>query len=368
MKRGDLFVNKLDKDQSIALINDYANTNMIIGDIAKKYNISESCVNNYVNIYNTPKRKSRLGDLTGKRFGMMTVLYLEEIVYHTPVGSKYGVYDKLYMCQCDCGKYKKYFQKDLNSKRAAVKSCGCYQYNSKNGESVINSLFNHYKNGAKSRNIKFNLSKDDFVRIIKMDCYYCGIAAARVFTMDRQIGSFICNGIDRFNNSKGYTVKNCVPCCSTCNMAKKGLEFIDFKSWVNNIFNKKNYYISDISGGNYEYDNRSINHWFREYMKGSSRRGVSFEINIEDFKNVVSKNCFYCGAKPSRVHYGDKRKGIIGNKYNGVDRKDNNTGYTIVNSVPCCTNCNMGKRVMSQQEFFKWSESVYWNLNLKEYE
>jgi len=37
----------------------------------------------------------------------------------------------------------------------------------------------------------------------------------------------------------------------------------------------------------------------------------------------------------------------------GIDRKDNNLGYTPENSLPCCTLCNMMKRTYSYDNFYK---------------
>ena len=68
----------------------------------------------------------------------------------------------------------------------------------------------HYKTyvkGATTRNIEFRLSELEFSEIVQQPCYLCGLS-------DK-------NGIDRFDNSKGYLLENCKPCCGHCNLMKK---------------------------------------------------------------------------------------------------------------------------------------------------
>ena len=64
-----------------------------------------------------------------------------------------------------------------------------------------------YMKGATTRNIEFRLSELEFSEIVQQPCYLCGLS-------DK-------NGIDRFDNSKGYVLENCKPCCGHCNLMKK---------------------------------------------------------------------------------------------------------------------------------------------------
>lgn len=43
------------------------------------------------------------------------------------------------------------------------------------------------------------------------------------------------NGVDRVNNSDGYTIKNCVPCCAICNYAKRDLSETEFVAWARRL-------------------------------------------------------------------------------------------------------------------------------------
>lgn len=77
--------------------------------------------------------------------------------------------------------------------------------------------FKNYSKSANSRNIEFKLTENDFTSIIKQPCYLCGLTAMDVNK----------NGIDRFNNTKGYLLDNCKPCCGHCNLLKKDLDYTD---------------------------------------------------------------------------------------------------------------------------------------------
>ncbi len=46
---------------------------------------------------------------------------------------------------------------------------------------------------------------------------------------------YIYNGIDRTDNDLGYITTNVVPCCATCNYAKKGKTVEEFFTWARRI-------------------------------------------------------------------------------------------------------------------------------------
>lgn len=67
--------------------------------------------------------------------------------------------------------------------------------------------YNIYAKGANTRNISFEISEIEFSETVKQSCYLCGLS-------DK-------NGIDRFDNKKGYLLENCRACCGHCNLMKK---------------------------------------------------------------------------------------------------------------------------------------------------
>lgn len=73
--------------------------------------------------------------------------------------------------------------------------------------------FGKYKYDAADRGIEFALTRDDFMRLIDEPCHYCWTARG---------------GIDRVDNTVGYFLPNCVPCCRTCNSMKNASTKEDF--------------------------------------------------------------------------------------------------------------------------------------------
>lgn len=105
-------------------------------------------------------------------------------------------------------------------------------------------LYKDYKTGAKRRNLEFDLSFNKFLDIVSKPCTYCGqepiVHDSELRYMQKFAEKWEHNGIDRVDSSKGYTLDNCVPCCSKCNYAKHDLSFDDFKNWIKNVYKHLN--------------------------------------------------------------------------------------------------------------------------------
>jgi len=97
------------------------------------------------------------------------------------------------------------------------------------------------------------------------------------------------------------------------------------------------------------------------YKKGARGKGCAWKLAKEEFRSLIYGDCHYCGTPPSRMHRprrasGNKAPGIV---VNGVDRVDNEIGYTIDNCVSCCYQCNISKRSRSKEDFLDWVARVY---------
>lgn len=75
---------------------------------------------------------------------------------------------------------------------------------------------------AVTRGYNFDLTFDEFLTFWNKPCYYCHNKINGV-------------GIDRLDNTKGYNLDNCVPCCIICNRAKNTLSVSDFISHCKKI-------------------------------------------------------------------------------------------------------------------------------------
>jgi len=95
-----------------------------------------------------------------------------------------------------------------------------------------------------------------------------------------------------------------------------------------------------------------LNAVIRGYKKNAQKRNLLWELSDEQVKDITSKSCFYCDAEPKneiKAHVGENGRYL----YNGIDRLDNNAGYTINNVVPCCYRCNILKKDFSINSMVK---------------
>lgn len=76
------------------------------------------------------------------------------------------------------------------------------------------------------------------MKLFTSKCFYCGCSPSRTRKIKRGYGEFTYNGIDRKNSSLGYTLDNCVPCCTFCNLTKSNTSFDDFILWIRTVYNK----------------------------------------------------------------------------------------------------------------------------------
>ncbi len=98
------------------------------------------------------------------------------------------------------------------------------------------------------------------------------------------------------------------------------------------------------------------------YKTNAKVKGINFELTKDELITFFESNCYYCGREPYMVTY---KKGTNGGYiYTGIDRKDNNKdiGYTLNNTVPCCTKCNFIKNKLDFEDFITWIQEV--NINL----
>lgn len=106
---------------------------------------------------------------------------------------------------------------------------------------------------------------------------------------------------------------------------------------VTNIFNGT----SKSCCGKTHTSDAHIKIFYNRYKCNANYRNLVFTLSIEEFRDVVTKNCTYCGSGGSVEVYHKATKRY--DYYNGVDRKNSNIGYTKENTTSCCKRCNRGK-------------------------
>lgn len=153
-------------------------------------------------------------------------------------------HQRVSLWRCECGREKAIIHS--RAVRGATKSCGCLQrealaktvaiYRRKPyGESCFNSLFGLYRAGAKRRGFCFDLTPNEFAKLVAQPCFYCGCQPSSKHRRSSCYGEFVYSGIDRVKNTVGYTLENCVPCCQICNNAKRTLSLVEFVEWITRI-------------------------------------------------------------------------------------------------------------------------------------
>jgi hypothetical protein len=95
-------------------------------------------------------------------------------------------------------------------------------------------------------------------------------------------------------------------------------------------------------------------YWYKNRWE-AGRRGLEFELNPQEFIELVKTACFFCGNAPTRLASAYCGKSLkIRNlksdsdfRCHGLDRIDNERGYVAGNVVPCCWECNRIKSTLS---------------------
>ncbi len=92
-------------------------------------------------------------------------------------------------------------------------------------------LYNKLKNTAKHEQHQLDLTFEEFLQFTKINnCHYCGdVLDWQPFCYNKgayKSGSYF---LDRKVNNLGYSMENCVACCTRCNMAK-GSRF-SYEEW-----------------------------------------------------------------------------------------------------------------------------------------
>lgn len=175
------------------------------------------------------KSQERRKDLTGIKLGMLEVIKFSNRRIRK---NRSFVY---WLCSCKCGR-----QVEIPSSsiiRGKIKSCGCFlPQRQKFGNSSFKHLFYQYKAKARIRNYSFELNAEEFELLIQGNCYYCNIEPKQIHKKKNGFGHILYNGIDRKDNTKGYTIENSVSCCGICNEMKMTKSENEFKQMIKKIY------------------------------------------------------------------------------------------------------------------------------------
>jgi len=74
------------------------------------------------------------------------------------------------------------------------------------------------------------------------------------------------------------------------------------------------------------------------YKSKAKQRDIFFDLTFEQFESFWQKPCGYCGEPIKTI---------------GLDRVDNNKGYSYKNVISCCIGCNVSKGAKPLSEWLK---------------
>jgi len=178
------------------------------------------------------KARNVFDDITGQVFGRLTVI---------EKGKDRSVSGHLrWLCRCECGNLKEI--SGITLRTGNTKSCGCLHRDSMkkkvlpNAGSGKNKLFKQYRSKAKNKGRSFDLTEKEFFALTDADCHYCGSSPSLDMRCKPNSPAYHYNGIDRVDNTKGYSNDNCVTCCSVCNYAKRRMTRNQFLEWVERVY------------------------------------------------------------------------------------------------------------------------------------
>jgi len=177
-------------------------------------------------------------ELAGKKFHRLTVINYSHS-HIQPSMQKRAIWNVI----CDCG--KEFQISTANLTGGQTKSCGCYiaELRKKgmiklNPESAIEEQYRLTRGQAKKRNKDFDLTYEQYKKIVINDCHYCGAEPYQKYSKVKNSKKIKLNGIDRINTKIGYTIDNCVPCCGVCNTMKMDKSLDEFLTKIAEIYQK----------------------------------------------------------------------------------------------------------------------------------
>jgi hypothetical protein len=240
--------------------------------------------------------KHKKQDLVGRKFGMLTVISRSRVDKNR---------DVFWHCLCDCGNEKEVRGRSL--KDGSTKSCGCLSIN---------------KNKERAE----DLTGQRFGKLVALEI------------------------VRAPTHKRGFWLCQC-DCGNIKVVAARGLK--SGKTLSCGCYRKERLFESN----SLEKSESAFNDLIYTYKYCAKNRGYEFLLTKDEFKYLTSQNCFYCGKPPSTIRKGRPQNGDY--LYNGIDRIDNFKGYTMDNVVPCCYECNWGKRNKTINEFLEWVKDIY---------
>jgi hypothetical protein len=192
--------------------------------------------------------------------------------------------------------------------------------------------YNIYKRNAALKQKSFELTKEEYMVLVKTNCTYCGIMQEKGF-----------NGIDRVDSLIGYVSDNCVSCCAMCNYMKGCLDKNIFLQRIEHIMTYNKFVVGRLFPDAF----MKYNVDYSRYVISARNKELKFKLSRELFYVLTKNECYLCGKENTQKHQ------------NGLDRIDSKEGYIESNLKSCCGNCNYMKSNYEYKTFVDKCLMIY---------
>lgn len=150
----------------------------------------------------------KLIDLTGKKFGVLTVIGHACIKRKKNNGTVH-----YWLCECECGVKKNIAGYSLTQGRTI--GCGCLNRQTgknnptwKGYEEISSSLFSHIQWSALKRKLEFNLKIEDLWELYLRQGRKCALSGIPISFPKYALDTSHNISLDRIDSSKGYNIDN----------------------------------------------------------------------------------------------------------------------------------------------------------------
>jgi len=106
----------------------------------------------------------------------------------------------------------------------------------------------------------------------------------------------------------------------------------------------------------------SFNNRYGSYKQAAKVRNLIFDLSKDQFKEIVTQPCHYCGSEEFMPFTAQNCNGHFYG--HGVDRIDSSKGYFIENCLPCCRRCNTMKLDMPYDVFINHMKKILNHLGV----
>ena len=137
------------------------------------------------------------------------------------------------------------------------------------------------------------------------------------------------------------------PECRECTKLKRKYHYYRYQEeeiQTSSAYNKKHPVQTKAIKARYD---KSPKCRYSIYKSNAKIGGRAFKLTFEQFMQFWQKPCHYCSSSIETI---------------GLDRIDNNKGYSLDNVTPCCETCNKMKCKLMVSEFVEHCEKVVKNL------